>query len=47
MMMLIRRKTGHAERIRGFVFSIMGTVTFVKGQNISNIREDKTILGSL
>ena len=47
MMMLIRRKTRHAEHIRGFVFSVLGTVTSLKGQNLANIREEKTILGSL
>ena len=34
MMMLIRRKTRHAKRIRGFVFSVLGTVTSLKGQNL-------------
>ena len=34
MMMMIRRKTRHVERIRGFVFSVLGTITFLKGQNL-------------
>ena len=43
MMMMIRRKTRHVEHIRGFVFSVFGTITFLKGQNLFKYqrREDK------
>ena len=34
MMMLIRRKTMDVKSIRGFVFSVLSTVTSQKGQNI-------------
>ena len=34
MMMLIRRKNMDVERIRGFLFLVLGTVTSLKGQNL-------------